>query len=237
MIIYLNNNNILLEIVNDLHQLMNYTKDNLIIKTLGNIIIKMNNMINENMKNTELIRNDISKIYTQMKQLNNKFNKVKINDNKELQCKNGRYVGQVVNGLREGKGIYYVNNGDRYEGEWKNDLRDGKGIEYYHSGNRYEDEHRNGLREGKGIYYFNKEPYKGDRYEGDFKNGKIEGKGIYYYNNGIIYEGDFKNDNKEGKGIFYFNNGNRRMGDYYNDKPIGKHVLLTYNGEVQIENY
>ena len=38
--IYSNNNNILLEIVNDLHQLMNYSKDNLIIKTLGNIINK-----------------------------------------------------------------------------------------------------------------------------------------------------------------------------------------------------
>ena len=40
--IYSNNNNILLEIVNDLNQLMKYSKDNLIIKTLGNIINKIN---------------------------------------------------------------------------------------------------------------------------------------------------------------------------------------------------
>ena len=33
-----NNNNILLEIVNDLNHLMKHSKDNLIIKTLGNII-------------------------------------------------------------------------------------------------------------------------------------------------------------------------------------------------------
>ena len=154
--IYSNNNNILLEIVNDLHQLMNYTKDNLIIKTLGNIMIKMNNIINENKKNTELIRNIISKLYIQMKQLNNKFNDIKINNNQELQCENGRYVGKVVNGLREGRGIYYVNNGDRYEGEWKILKRDGRGIEYFHDGNRYEGDFKNGKMEGKGIYYYKK---------------------------------------------------------------------------------
>ena len=61
----------------------------------------------------------------------------------ELKLENGRYVGQVLNGLREGKGIYYVNNGDRYEGEWKND------IEYFQNGDIYEGEHRNGQPEGK----------------------------------------------------------------------------------------
>ena len=49
-----------------------------------------------------------------MKQLNKKLNEIKINnnDNQELQCENGRYVGQVVNGLREGKGICYWEDGD-----------------------------------------------------------------------------------------------------------------------------
>ena len=81
------NNNILLEIVNDLNQLINYTKDNLIIKTLGNIIIKMNNMINENKKNTELLRNDISKLCDKNKK---NIDDLKINNDQELQCANGR---------------------------------------------------------------------------------------------------------------------------------------------------
>ena len=42
-----NNNNILLEIVNDLETLKNNSKDNTIIKTLGDIINKINNIINE----------------------------------------------------------------------------------------------------------------------------------------------------------------------------------------------
>ena len=119
--IYSNNINILLEIVNDLHSLMNYSKDNIIIKTLGSIINKMNNIINENKKNTELIRNDISKLYNQMnKQFNKlKINKQEINYNNNGENKRKKYIGEVLNGVPNGKGIMYWNNGDRYEGEWK----------------------------------------------------------------------------------------------------------------------
>ena len=48
--IYTNNNNILLEIINDLQQLINYSKDNIIIKRLSDSIIKLNDIINENKK-------------------------------------------------------------------------------------------------------------------------------------------------------------------------------------------
>ena len=142
----------------------------------------MNYIVNENKKNFELIRNDISKIYTQMKQLNKKINEIKINnnDNQELQGIDGKYIGQAVNGKAEGKGIWYGDNGDRYEGDFRNGKQEGKGIYYYNSGDRYEGEWRNGNKEGKGICYFN----NGNRYEGDFRNGDFEGKGIIYYNNG-----------------------------------------------------
>ena len=133
-----NNNNKLLEIINELNQIKKDINDNLIIQRLGNIIDKVNYIINENKKNVELIRNDISLL-----KLNKRFDELNINNNiinKEIKYDNGRYVGQVVNGLREGKGIMYWNNGDRYEGEW-----------------------RKGKPEGKGIKYWNKEPFKGDR--------------------------------------------------------------------------
>ena len=206
--IYYSYNNILLEIINDLYQLQKYIHDNLIIQRLGNIITKMNYIINENKKNVELIRNDISTLYNK---LNKRFDELNINNNiKEIKYDNGRYVGQFVNGLKEGKGIYYYNSGSRYEGDYKNDKREGKGIYYYNNGNRY---------------------------EGDWINGSKEGKGIFYFNNGDRYEGDWRNDNREGKGIYYYNNGDRRMGDYSNGNPIGKHVTLTRNGEVNINNY
>ena len=37
----------------------------------------------------------------------------------------------MIDGIREGKGIMYYNNGDRYEGDWKNDKKEGKGKYYY----------------------------------------------------------------------------------------------------------
>ena len=48
--IYSNNNNIMLEIINELNQLRNYSQDNLIISKLGNIINKINYIINDNKK-------------------------------------------------------------------------------------------------------------------------------------------------------------------------------------------
>ena len=211
--IYSNNNNLLFGVINDLKQINNITQDNLVIKRIGDIINKMNFIINENKKNTELIINHISLLQNQMKQMNKKFDVLKFNNNqiiiKEIKYKNGLYVGQVVNGLPEGKGIYYYNNGDKYEGDWRNDKFEGKGIYFWNNGNRYEGSYRNGLKEGKGIFY---------------------------YNNGNRYEGDWRNDKYEGKGIFYYNNGDRSMGDFYNDNPIGKHVMLAKNGVVKILN-
>ena len=137
--IYSNNNNILLEIVNDLQKLMNNSKDNLIIKTLGNIINKMNYIINENKKNLESIRNDINILI-------HKFDNLNINtkNKQELKLHYGRYIGEVVNGLAEGKGTWYGTEGER-------------------AGNRYEGDFKNNKFEGKGIYYWN----NGDIYEGD----------------------------------------------------------------------
>ena len=79
--IYSNNNNILAEIVDSLQQIINSSTDNLIIKKLGDIIIKMNFIINENKKNFELIRNDISSLYIKLgDKLDKKFDQLIINN-------------------------------------------------------------------------------------------------------------------------------------------------------------
>ena len=115
--IYWNNNNLLVGIINDLQQIINNTHDNLIIKRVGDIINKMNFIISENKKNTELIISHISSLKNQM---NQKLDKLTINNNQlnnqVINYDNGdRYVGQIVNGLKEGKGIMYWKNGDKYE--------------------------------------------------------------------------------------------------------------------------
>ena len=183
--IYSNNNNILFGIINDLQQIINYSHDNLTIKRISDIIIKMNFIINENKKNMELIMNQFSKLENKINQLLNQ--KSNINNHQELKFDFGRYVGQVVNGLAEGKGIYYFNNGDKHEGEW-----------------------RNGNKEGKGIYYFN----NGERYEGDFRNGNKEGKGITYFPNGDRRMGDFYNNMRKGKFVMLKRDGGVEIYNY-----------------------
>ena len=203
------NNNILLDIVKDLDIIKKDIQDNIIVKKIGDIINKMNSIINKNKKNFGIIQNDRAMSFNMM---NKGLEELNLNaGDQEIQYDNGRYVGQIVNGIKEGKGTYFWEDGDKYKGDWKNDKKNGKGI-YLHS--------------------------DGNRYEGDFKNDKREGKGIFYFNkSGNKYEGDWKNNKKEGKGIFYYRNGDRSMGDYAKDEPVGKHVFLTNSGEIKTENY
>jgi len=208
--IYSNYNNMLFSIIDELQQISNSSYENLTIKRISDVITKMNFIINENRKTRELIMNQFTLLQNKFDQLSKKFDINNINNHQKLKRKNWRYVGQVINGLREGKGICYWENEDRYEGDYKNDNK-----------------------EGKGIYYWN----DGDIYEGDWRNDKPNGKGIYYHKNGDRYEGDWRNNKKEGKGIMYYHNGDRMMGDYYYDKPIGKHVMLTRNGDIQTHNF
>ena len=50
------------------------------------------------------------------------------NEVKTINIENeGRYIGEIKNGLRHGKGKMIYNNGNIYEGNWLNDLFDGKG--------------------------------------------------------------------------------------------------------------
>ena len=137
--VYSNNNNLLFGIINDLQQVINNANDNLIIKRIADIITKMNFIINENRKNTQLIMNQFASLQNkfdqmqnQLTQMNKNFANLNINNinNQEIIRPKGRYVGQVVNGLAEGKGIMYLNNGNRYEGEWRNNKQEGKGILY-----------------------------------------------------------------------------------------------------------
>ena len=87
------------------------------------------------------------------------------------------YVGYWDNGRQYNKGkVYDINNNLIYEGEYKKGVRDGKGIYYYQNGERYEGKFRNGKREGKGIFFWK----DGSRWEGYFKNDEMNGEGIYY---------------------------------------------------------
>ena len=115
----------------------------------------MNFIINENKKNMELIMNQFTKLENRISQLSQNLKINNINNQQELKgIKNGkkwRYVGQVVNGVSEGKGIDYYNNGDRYEGDFRNGKKEGKGIYYFRYGDRRMGDYNNDNEIGKHV--------------------------------------------------------------------------------------
>lgn len=86
---------------------------------------------------------------------------------------NGIYYGEVINGLKHGKGKYIFNNKEIYKGEWKNGKLEGYGIYYYANGSCYLGEFVNGQRHGVGKLKVNSKL----KYVGQWENNIISGKG------------------------------------------------------------
>ena len=61
-----------------------------------------------------------------------------------------KYVGEVQNGKRHGKGTMTYADGTQYYGSWKNDNKDGYGTEYYPDGTVYTGYFRNGKKTASG---------------------------------------------------------------------------------------
>lgn len=87
---------------------------------------------------------------------------------------NGEYTGELVDGVRQGYGVFKFSNYDIYDGDWEA-----------------------GKMHGKGIYKFY-DPIKdkyASKYEGDFNNGMREGKGKMTYANHDVYVGSWQKTN------------------------------------------
>ena len=128
----------------------------------------------------------------------------------EINYKEGNYVGDLLNGLPNGKGTMHYKNGNLYRGLWKNGKKNGKGIYvkdnkiihgtwtddilnknvttlFSDSNDKYIGDMSEWLFHGKGQYYFS----NGEKYMGDFKEGLFHGKGTYYCEDEIVYKGDY----------------------------------------------
>jgi len=112
--------------------------------------------------------------------------------------RHSRYIGEIENGLPNGKGVEKAWTPDyrgkegwtTYEGEWKDGKRHGYGTlnqpgPYVHEGNYID-----GQRTGQGKITFP----DGATYLGEFKDGKQNGHAIYTFSDGYKFIGVFKND-------------------------------------------
>jgi hypothetical protein len=91
------------------------------------------------------------------------------------------YEGDLVNGLRHGKGTMRYAKGGSYEGDWKKNQKHGRGKETFADGAFYEGEFQEGVRHGEGVYI----SVDGRVYEYD-KDGKGQ---VANAQGEIIYEG------------------------------------------------
>ncbi len=108
------------------------------------------------------------------------------------------YVGDFLNGMREGEGTYITEHGKHtYKGGWKQSQKHGKGVESWANGETYIGEYRLGKFHGKGVYASRR-----GRYEGMWTNGLKDGKGRMEWKHGDIYEGHWKQGRMHGSGTY-----------------------------------
>ncbi len=158
-----------------------------------------------------------------------------MSEKKEIQVieyENGTYTGEVVNGVREGKGKFVMNNGAVAYGEWVNDFMHGEGI--YRSFNGeviYEGNFVNGDMEGPGVL----KTENGDEFEGVFKDGKLNGQGTIKNSVGqIYYEGEFSDNKMHGYGILsLLDDDERYEGEFVDGIPTGEATYYFSNGDRQ----
>ena len=153
------------------------------------------------------------------------------NEVKTINIENeGRYIGEIKNGLRHGKGKMIYNNGNIYEGNWLNDLFDGKGN-YLHKkyGQNTSGDWENGyLIRGQIIFFkgvMGEEKYIGEVVYSFFGYPVPHGMGAYFCMNGDKYVGEFVDYKKEGKGTFTWANGDSYCGYWHDDEFHGKGIL------------
>ena len=94
----------------------------------------------------------------------------------------GRYVGEISDGVPNGNGIIRWSNGEMYVGEFKDGKKDGQGTFTYPNGDKYVGEYKDGRENGQGTYT----SIDGDKYIGEFKDDQLWNVKRYDINGNII---------------------------------------------------
>ncbi|MBX4264479.1 Ig-like domain-containing protein [Clostridium estertheticum] len=126
-----------------------------------------------------------------------------VKSNQELNFKTGTYVGDFVDGKRQGKGKFTWENGDIYDGEWLNDNMSGEGTFSYESKDTYFGNYKDNVKNGQGIYTWN----NGEIYNGVWEDDTMNGIGEYDFINGDFYKGEWEDGKMNGEGTYTFLNG------------------------------
>ncbi|WP_085718172.1 C13 family peptidase [Pseudomonas sp. B28(2017)] len=136
----------------------------------------------------------------------------------------GRYRGDLVNGLLQGKGRIDYPNGSWYAGEFDKGQWQGQGEWHGSNGEVYRGQFNQGLFDGQGTLTTN-----GNSYSGGFKAGRRDGEGTLK-ENGMSYRGEFKADQYAGLGRLELEDGSSYQGQFAHGKPNGEGQRGDGNG-------
>ncbi|MFY0728673.1 C13 family peptidase [Pseudomonas sp. NFX15] len=136
----------------------------------------------------------------------------------------GRYRGDLVNGLLQGKGRIDYPNGSWYAGEFDKGQWHGQGEWHGSNGEVYRGQFSQGLFEGQGALTTN-----ASSYTGGFKAGRRDGEGTLK-ENGMSYRGEFKADQYSGLGRLELEDGSAYQGQFAHGKPNGEGQRGDGNG-------
>ena len=136
----------------------------------------------------------------------------------------GRYRGDLVNGLLQGKGRIDYPNGSWYAGEFDKGQWQGQGEWHGSNGEVYRGQFNQGLFDGQGVLTTN-----ANSYSGGFKAGRRDGEGTLK-ENGMSYRGEFKADQYAGLGRLELEDGSSYQGQFAHGKPNGEGQRGDGNG-------
>jgi hypothetical protein len=139
------------------------------------------------------------------------------------------YIGQVVDGKRQGLGIADLANGEHQAGEWRADQLNGLGTVRFADDTRYAGQWRDGQSTGLGV----REKPGVERAEGNFVMGRLEGLGVRrtLVEPAVVQSGEFRADHLEGPGVETVGDRERYEGGFRGGQRNG-YGQLTAGGKV-----
>lgn len=145
--------------------------------------------------------------------------------------RNANYLGELINGLPNGKGKSTFDDGCIHEGSYLNGKEEGPGCYSWPNGDRYFGDFRSGYIHGLGTSSFGRHKAEGEVHYGNYKQGKMHGPGMHTFNNGnllfSLYESGLKH------GLYMWLNSKRTsvvVGTYIYGKLSGEMLVFKYAG-------
>ncbi|MDO8976574.1 protein kinase [Reyranella sp.] len=139
------------------------------------------------------------------------------------------YIGQVVDGKRQGLGVAELGNGERQAGDWSADLMNGLGTVRLSDDTRYGGQWKEGKSTGLGL----REKPGAERSEGNFVGGRLEGLAVRrtLVEPNVVQAGEFHGDLLDGPGVERIGERERYEGGFRGGQRNGYGQVIDADGK------